>query len=79
MNKIKAMVIAGLFLGIVISISCSNRGDPSQDIRSKARSASVQTVFNRGVIHISFTEDLEEPEELTSKKVKELLEEEQED
>ena len=77
MNKIKAIVTVGLFLGITLSISCSNRGDP-QDVRSMARRASVQTVFHRGVIHISFTKDLEASEELTAEKVKEMLEEEQE-
>jgi len=70
MNKIKAIVITGFIVGvIVVSISCSNRGDPP-DVRSMARRASVQTVFHIPVIRLS--------DELTAIKVKEMLEESEE-
>ena len=79
MKKIKAICVIILLLPVSFLCVYCSRGDPdvSNDIRERARQSSVQTVFHRGVIHVSFTSPLPKPEELTTAKVTEILKEKQ--
>lgn len=71
------LAILGAFALVLFCFSCGQSEKMTQEIKSHARKASVQTVFHVPVLKVTFTEPLpeEEKDELTTEKVKTLLEE----